>query len=170
MRAAASARGVEKIKLEAEADGAIRYFSVHHQDADAIPGPVRAHLDAYPGAKIRSYESEVVAGAGRLFEVEFVKDDQQECEFSARADGSLLYTECHIDRAALPEPVRAAFDRAYPGVAIKEIEKASLADGADEYELEFELDGRLHELYYKPDGTVLRHMLVIPAVIEVPVP
>ncbi|MBZ5709084.1 PepSY-like domain-containing protein [Nannocystis pusilla] len=169
VRTAGTAQGVEKIKLEVEADGSLRYFSVYHQDAASLPEPVRKQVEAvYPGARALRYETEFVAPHGRLFEVEVETADKQSCELSAKADGGVLYTECHIDAKALPEPVRAAFDKAHPGAAIKEVEKKTLTGAGDEYEIEFEAGGRLHELYFKPDGAVIRHELVIPAVIEVP--
>lgn len=145
VRAAAAAKGVDRVKIEVEPGGAVRYLSVYHQDEAAIPEPVRKQLDAqYPGAKITRYESEFVADKGRLYEIEVETADKQECEFSARADGSVVYTECHIDAAALPGPVRAAFEKAHPNVALKEVEKKTVTGGGDEYELEFELDGRVH--------------------------
>jgi hypothetical protein len=170
VRAAASAEGVEKVHLKAEPDGSIRYFAVYHQDADAIPEPVRKQLDVvYPGARALRYESEFVVPHGRLHEIEVETADKQECELSAQADGAIVYTECHIDPRALPEPVRAAFDRAHPGAAIKQVEKKSVPGAGDEYEVQFEVGGRLHQLLFRPDGAVLRHELRIPAVLTVPV-
>ncbi|MDC0673830.1 PepSY-like domain-containing protein [Nannocystis radixulma] len=169
VRAAGTAQGVEKIKLEAEADGSLRYFSVYHQDAASLPEPVRKQIETvYPGARALRYETEFVAPHGRLFEVEVETADKQNCELSAKADGGVIYTECQIDAKALPEPVRTAFDKAHPGAAIKEVEKKTLTGAGDEYEIEFEAGGRLHELYFKPDGAIIRHELVIPAVIEIP--
>lgn len=169
LRVAATAQGVEKIKLEAESDGKVRYLSVHHHDAGALPEPVAKLLEAqFPGGKILKYETEMVDGHGRLFEVEVETKDQQVCEYSAKPDGTLMYTECHIDPKALPEPIRAALDKAFPGAAIKEAEKKTVIGGEEEFEVELETGGRLHELYFKTDGTQLRHELVIPAVIEVP--
>lgn len=169
VRTAGTAQGVEKIKVELEKDGSVRYLSVYHQDPAAVPEAVRKQLDAtYPGAKVLRYETEHVVPHGRLHEVEVETADKQQCELSARADGGVVYTECHIDAKALPEPVRAAFAKAHPGVAIKEVEKKTFTGAGDEYEIEFEAGGRLHELYFTPDGTVIRHELVVPAVIEVP--
>jgi len=171
VRAAGSAQGVEKVKIEVEKDGSLRYLSVYHQDAAALPEPVRKQMETvYPGGKALRYETEFVVPHGRLHEIEVETADKQQCELSAKADGSIIYTECHIDAKALPEPVRAAFDKAHPGAAIKEVEKKTLTGAGDEYEIEFEAGGRLHELYFKPDGAMIRHELVIPAVIEVPAP
>lgn len=169
VRAARTAQGVDKVKLEVENDGTIRYASVYHHDAAALPEPVTRLLEVqFPGGKILKYETEMVAGHGRLFELEVETKDQQICEYSAKPDGTLVYTECHIDPKALPEAVRAALDRSFPGAAVKEAEKRTEVGGEDQYEVELESGGRLHELYFKADGTQLRHELVIPAVIEVP--
>lgn len=170
IRAAATAQGVTKVKIEAENDGALRYVSVYHGDAAAIPEPVRKLLDAqFPGGKILGYESESVAGQGHLFEVEVETQDKQTCEYSAKADGTLHYTECHIDPRALPEPVRAAVEKAHPGVAIKEAEKKTFVGAGEQYEVELDVDGKEHEYYFKPDGAAIRHEISIPAVLEVTV-
>jgi hypothetical protein len=169
LRAAATAQGVEKVKIETEADGKVRYLSVYHKDAGALPEPVTKLLETqYPGGKIVRYETEIVDKHGRLYELEVETKDQQICEYSAKADGTLVYNECHIDPKALPEKVRAEVEKAFPGAAIKEAEKKVIVGGEEEYEVELEVGGRMHELYYKADGTQLRHELVIPAVIEVP--
>lgn len=171
VRAAASAQGVQKLKLEVEADGRVRYLSLYHNDASKLPEAVTRQVEAqFPGGKVLVYETEIVAEHGRLFEVEVETRDQQKCEFSAKADGSLVYQECHIDPKALPEPVRAAAERALPGAAIKEAEKKTYAGGRDEYEIEAEHGGRLHELYFRPDGEIFRHEIVITAEIEVAAP
>lgn len=170
-RAAATAQGVEKVKIEAEPDGQFRYVSVYHHDAAALPEPVTKQVEAqFPGSKILRYESEFVEGTGRLFEVEVETRDQQKCEFSAKPDGALLYTECEIDPKALPDAVRATLDKAFPGVTLKEAEKKSTVGSNDEFEVEFEVAGRLHELYLRADGTAFRHELVVPAVFEISVP
>lgn len=169
LRAAATAEGVEKIKIETEADGKVRYLSVYHKDAGALPEPVIKLLDTqYPGGKILRYETEIVDKHGRLYELEVETKDQQLCEYSAKADGTLVYNECHIDPKALPEKIRAEVEKAFPGVPIKEAEKKVIVGGEEEYEVELESGGRMHELYFKADGTQFRHELVIPAVIEVP--
>ena len=48
------------------------------------------------------------------------------------------------------------------------VDPAKAPDQPQYVEIEFEAGGRLHELYFKADGSVIRHELVIPAVIEVP--
>lgn len=169
IRAAATAQGVERIKIETEADGKVRYLAVTHNDAAALPEPVVELLaKQYPGGKILKYEAEMVDRHGRLFEVEVETQDKQRCEYSAKADGTLVYSECHIDPAALPEKIRADVERAFPGAPIKEAEKKVVVGGEEEFEVELESGGRVHELYFKADGTRFRHELVIPAIVEVP--
>lgn len=171
IKTAQTVQGLTKVKLEAEADGNLRYIAIYHNDPAAIPEPVRKQLDAqFPGGKVLGYETEEIADQGRVFEVEVETQDKQLCEYSAKADGSLIYTECHIDARALPEPVRAAVEKAHPGVAIKEAEKKTFTGAGEQYEVELDVGGREHEYYFKPDGTVIRHEIVLPAVLEVPVP
>lgn len=170
VRAAGTATGVTKLKLEVEADGAIRELSLYHNDAAALPAPVTALLEKqYPGAKIRAYETEFDRAHGRVFEVEVTTKDKQECEYSAKPDGTLIYNECHIAPKALSEAVRAAVTKTVPGAKITEAEKTTFADGREVISVEFEAAGKKHELYFEGDK-VVRHELVFPAEIEVPAP
>lgn len=171
VRAATSAQEVEKVKLKANPDGTLRYLAVYHHDAAALPASVTGLVERqFPGSKILRYESESVADVGHVFEVEVETGDKQRCELNAKPDGAILYTECAIDPKSLPEPVRAAFERAFPGAAIKEAEKKTMPGSGEEFELEFEVSGKEHELYLQADGKVLRHELVLPAQLQVSLP
>ncbi len=171
VRAATSAQEVEKFKLKANADGTLRYLAVYHHDASAIPASVTGLVEKqFPGSKIVRYESESIADVGHVFEVEVETGDKQRCELNAKPDGAILYTECAIDPKALPEPVRAAFERTFPGATIKEAEKKTMPGSGEEFELEFEVGGKEHELYLQSDGKLLRHELVLPAQLQVSLP
>lgn len=168
VRAAATAAGVTKLKLEAEADGALRELSLYHNDAAALPAAVLAMLpQQYPGAKIRAYETEFDRAHGRVFEVEVLTADKRECEYSATPEGVLIYNECHVDPKTLPAPIRAAIASTLPKGKILEAEKKTFPDGRERYSVELSADGRQHELYFERDALV-SHELVIPAVVEVP--
>lgn len=169
VRAAATAAGVTKLKLEAENDGSLRELSLYHNDAAALPAAVTAMLDAqYPGAKIRAYETEFNSAHGRLFEVEVLTADKRECEYSATPDGRLIYNECHIDPKTLPEPIQALVSATVPKAKILEAEKTTYPDGREAYSVELSADGKVHELYFER-GVLIRHELVITAQLEVPV-
>lgn len=166
--AAATNAGVTKLKMEADADGSLRELSLYHNDAAALPAPVLALLpQQYPGAKIRAYETEFNRGHGRVFEVEVLTKDKQECEYSATPEGVVIYNECHIDPKALPEPIRTAIPKTVPGAKILEAEKKTFPDGREIYSVELSADGKVHELYFEKDALV-SHVLVIPAQLEVP--
>ena len=168
VRAAATAAGVTKLKLEAEADGSLRELSLYHNDATALPEPVKAMLAAqYPGATIRAYETEFDRAHGRVFEVEVLTTDKRECEYSATPEGQLLYNECHIDPKTLSAPIQAAVASAVAGGKILEAEKTTYPDGRETYSIEIEADGKVHELYFERD-VITRHELVITAQVEVP--
>ncbi|MBA3546373.1 MAG: hypothetical protein H0T76_07825 [Nannocystis sp.] len=169
VRAAATHAGVTKVKIEADADGSLRELSLYHNDEAALPAPVLALLaQQYPGAKIRAYETEFNRAHGRLFEVEVLTKDKQECEYSATPEGVIVYNECHIDPKTLPEPIRKAIPEAVPGAKILEAEKTTFPDGRETYSVELSAGGKVHELYFEKDALV-RHELVITAQLEVPV-
>ncbi len=168
VRAAATAAGVTKLKLEAEADGSLRELSLYHNDASVLPVAVTAMLATqYPGATIRAYETEFDRAHGRVFEVEVLTTDKRECEYSATPDGQLLYNECHIDPKTLPEPIRAAIPTTVPNAKILEAEKTTFPDGRETYSVELSADGKVHELYFERDA-LIRHEIVITAQLEVP--
>lgn len=168
VRAAATAAGVTKLKLEAEADGSLRELSLYHNDATALPAAVTAMLATqYPGATIRAYETEFDRAHGRVFEVEVLTTDKRECEYSATPEGQLLYNECHIDPKTLSAPIKATIEDKVPGAKILEAEKTTYPDGRETYSVELEAGGKVHELYFERDA-IVRHELVVTAQLEVP--
>lgn len=170
VRAAGTAAGVSKFKLEADADGKLRELSLYHNDESALPPAVLALREQqYPGSKVRAYEIEFDAAVGRVFEVEVTTKDKQECEYSAKPDGTLVYNECHIDAKALSPAIQAAVARTVPGAKILEAEKKTYPDGRMVYSVELSASGKQHELYFENDA-MTRHELVFPAQVEIPAP
>ena len=61
-----------------------------------------------------------------------------------------------ISLTALPQPVRAGFEKAYPGVTIREVEKETYPDGTVHYEIGFVgADGKEQDVELNADGDVL---------------
>lgn len=167
--AAATAKGVIKLKIEAEADGSVRELSLYHGDESALPAAVTGLREAqYPGSKVRAYETEYDRDHGRVFEIEVTTRDKQECELSAKPDGTLIYNECHVAAKTLGAGVLAAIEKTVPGAKIGEAEKKTHADGKVIVSVEVTAGGKKHELYFDGDALV-RHELVLPAEVEVPV-
>ena len=169
-RAAGTAEGVQKFELEVEADGSLRELAVYHNDASVLPAAVLALQEQqYPGSKVRVYEIEFDRDHGRVFEVEVTTADKQECEYSAKPDGTLVYNECHIDPKALSEAVQAAIPKAVPGAKLLTAEKKTYPDGRTIHSVELSAAGKTHELYFENDA-MIRHELVFDAKVEVPAP
>lgn len=168
--AAVTAAGVTKVKIEAESDGTIREMSLYHNDAAALPAAVTALREAqFPGSKVRNYETEFEREHGRVFEIEVTTKDKQECELSAKPDGTLVYTECHVAAKTLAPGVVAAIEKAVPGAKITEAEKKTYPDGRVVTSVEVTAGGKEHELYFEGEA-MIRHELVLAAELEVPVP
>lgn len=175
-----------KMKLELELDGSVRKLAVYHDDVGALPAAVTARAsEVFPGAKVRSYESEYYRDLGRVFEVEVETADGQRCEVSAREDGALVYKECELDPKALPPEIVAALERDAPGRKIQEVERKDHADGKVEFVAELgpaasatkkpapkklvagddEAPGE--ELYFDAAGTLIRREVTLPAEVEI---
>lgn len=71
----------------------------------------------------------------------------------AKDDGK---KEEHIEYSAVPEVVRQAFEKDYPGVKLKHAEKETYSDGTIHYEFEFhDASGKKIEVEYNADGEKL---------------
>ncbi|MCA9712663.1 MAG: DUF1592 domain-containing protein, partial [Myxococcales bacterium] len=156
-------------ELRAAADGHLVKQSVYHDDADAIPEPVRAlAAQRFPQATITGYETEHYADLGRIYEVE-VDDGGKSCEVAAQADGTEVYTECRIDPTTLDAKVKATVDAVAPGGRILEAETKK-GPSVDEITVEVQAGDRELYLRIRPDGTLIEALRRIPAIVEVPLP
>lgn len=157
-----------KTALFLAADGRIRALSVYHQDATAIPQPVRALGEKhFAGRAVKYYETEWYPDAGMVFEVEYALDGGRSGELSAKADGTLVYVEEPVT-APPPEIVQAAL-AAVGGGEVGEVERQR-GPGLDHFGVKVRHADRLHVLLIKPDGRVVRHSLRVPAQLDVPLP
>lgn len=168
VQAAASARGVELVYLDASSGGALGKLSVYHHEEAQVPEAVRRLAEEkLPGGKVRRYESELYAQGGRVFEVEIETQDGRHCEVSATAEGALRYLECEIAQKDLPPAVVQAVAQAVPGGEIAEAETQK-GPSIDEVHVEVKAGGALHYLRLRPSGELLRHSLRLPAAVDVP--
>ena len=168
VEAARDAKGVEKVKLRVDDSGAIVKQTVYHADASRIPGPVQELAKKeFPGSKAVSYETEVYADVGEIFEVEVQTKDGKRCEVAANAEGVLRYKECHVKPKELPKEVSAKIKELHPKGKILEAETKQGPD-IDEITIEVKDGGRELYMRIKPDGTVIQTLFRVPAVFEVP--
>jgi hypothetical protein len=166
---AAKGSTVQRMKLRFDDAGAIVKQSVYHGDRSGIPQAVLDLAEqTYPGGQTKYYETEHYAEFGQVFEVEVETKDAKMCEVAARPDGELVYTECHIDAAELPEPVTARVSATFPDGKILEAERKSGPE-TDEFTVEVEVGARQFYLRIAPDGTLLAKLVRVPAIIEIPV-
>lgn len=165
---ARDAHAVEKVKIRARVDGAVTKLAVYHEDANRIPEPVRKLAAAeFPGATVASYETEMYEDGSRVYEVELRPKKGEPCEVAATAEGTELYRECEIPTSKLPKPVAAAIHEQFPKGKIEEAEHKKRADGTELYSVELTENGTMHYVYVSADGAVQKHLLRVPAVLEV---
>ncbi|MCA9716015.1 MAG: hypothetical protein H6713_34950 [Myxococcales bacterium] len=163
--------GVHKVKLDVGEDGALRYIAVYHDDAAAIPeAVVKARPAEFADAEVVTYEREHYADIGPVHEVELKTKDGRECEYSAKPDGALVYTECKLDAKDVPPAVlKGVSDRVGGGEpVVKEAELTTRADGSEEYGIVVDHEGAELKFYVDKDGGVSRALHRIPAVVSVP--
>lgn len=158
----------EKLELKVNLDGSIGEIELYHGDPEALPQVVRDLAEkTFPKGKVLHYETEVDAG-GDIFEVE-VDFKGKECEVSARADGTLLYTECEESTKDLGPILGPSVAKGFPGAKVVGLKKISRPE-AESFEVELMIDGEEHEVEFDAAGQVTAHVRKIPAVLEIAVP
>lgn len=169
-RAAVTAKTVEEFEFRMDDSGALVKQAVYHDDASAISEAVKAKaMEVFPGATIKSYETEWYAEVGEVHEVEVKTADGQECEVSATPDGTLRYKECELDLGKVPAQITAAIESAFPGAKVLEVETKQ-GPAMDVVTAEIEVDGAEYYLHMKPDGALETVHKRIEALVEIPVP
>jgi len=124
----------------------------------------------YPKSTIVEYESEVTAADGRTFEVEVKTATGEKCEYSAKEDGTLIYTECQVAADTLPTPVQEVVKAQLPEGIIEEAEEIRRAGQPVHYEVEVQVGERKHKLKLDEQGGNLKHLLVVPGEVAIPLP
>lgn len=128
-------------------------------DRGEIPGVVMNALKArFPEAEIRQWAREEEDGVV-LYDIEFEQAGRK-FEADIEEDGSYKNFEKEIALADLPEAVRQAFERRYPGATATEIMEGTEVSGEEErvaeYEIVFETtEGKRMELTLALDGEIL---------------
>lgn len=168
VKAAATLQGVSKVKVRTTATGAVTKLAVYHDDAAQTPEVIKKMTaDRFPGSKVRYYELEWYDDRGWVHEVEVKTADGKSCELSASEDGALHYIECEIAPANLPKPVAAAIQKLLPKGEIVAVETKK-GPAVDVVSVEVKVDGKEHYVHFSPSGELQKHLLKIPAVLEVP--
>lgn len=107
----------------------------------------------YPNAKKVKWEEE----EAMEYEAEF-KLQGQEMSANFRADGTWLETETEIKKNALPDAVKKAISKEFPGYDVEEAERIETPDLplAFEVELENESNNSEMEAVFSADGKLLK--------------
>lgn len=156
------------VKVRTDRKGRVTKMSVYHAREQDIPLWVRGlATEKWPESKVRSYETEWYADAGRVYEVEVTLSDGKTCEMSVTKAGVERYVECEIDVDALPAAVAATVAKVVPDGKIEEAEEKKGPD-MHEITLEIEAGGREYYLRVRADGKLLEHLLRVPTILEVP--
>jgi hypothetical protein len=156
------------VKVRTDRKGRVTKMSVYHAREQDIPLWVRGMAtEKWPDAKVRSYETEWYADAGRVYEVEVTLTDGKTCEMSVNNAGVERYVECEIPPDSIPEAVAATMAQALPTGKIEEAEETKGPD-MHEFTLEVEAEGREYYMRVRADGKLIQHLLRVPTILEVP--
>jgi hypothetical protein len=171
---AASDGSSEKMELQLAAGGAVQKLALYHADGAGIPASVVTLAEqAYPGAKIKHYETEMYGDGERVWEVAVTTAEGKECELSATAT-ALQYKECKLTEAELPKAVVEAVERIYPVGTIEKAESKEyanpLAAGVTVYALTVKSGSQSYYVLTSPDGGVLNQFRILTAKIKVELP
>ena len=118
-----------------------------------LPDPAQAVIqEQTAGAAVEKITCEKEDGQ-HFYKVAYTKDGR-EFEFQVDDSGKILETEEILKMEGLPPAIQEIVKTESAGGEIKEL-ALETEDGKTFYEVEFEKDGKEHEVKIAPDGTVL---------------
>jgi len=110
-----------------------------------------AFAKAYPKATILGYTTEVENGQ-RIYEIESTEGKTHR-DVTYTTDGKVISVEESLEFSKLPAPVRAAFEKKFPGAKTLLAERVTKAGAAAPlFELHFEYEGKELEIVYDAKG------------------
>jgi hypothetical protein len=117
---------------------------------DQVPPAVhKAFQTAYPKAMIRDCSKEVEKGK-TAYEISSLEDKTRR-DILYYEDGTIVVVEEAIPAGDLPEPVRLAISKKYPGRTITLAERLT-HDSSITYEVRLKQRGKTLELIFGPNG------------------
>jgi len=120
---------------------------------DKVPPAAQSVIETYVGdGKIESIEVEDEEGQ-HTYEVHYLKGERR-FELEVNEKGDVEEWEKHVTMDELPGAVRATVEQETGGAKIEELVHES-EDGKMFYEVEFEKDGKEHEVKIAEDGSIL---------------
>lgn len=119
------------------------------------PNVPQAVLDAFAGKFPQAQHVKWEEEHEDEYEAEF-KINKMEMSANFKADGTWLETEMEIKKAQLPEAVKQAIAKQFPGFDIEEAEQVETPDQPLAYEVELEGHDTEVEAVFKADGTLLK--------------
>ena len=111
---------------------------------------VSAVKGAWPRAGFIEWDA---SGSGKLYEAEF-KINGFEFDVKVTPEGKIVRVKEEIAVSSLPEPVRAAALKPYPGVRIREADKVTQGE-LIRYKVEVMDNLDDYDILLTPDGTIL---------------
>lgn len=171
METARQAKAVKELRVYYDAKGQVRKSAVYHGDESKVPAPVLAVIKSkFPDATVSSYEHEIYAEHGYVYELELTTAQGDALEVSVKADGTIHYVERKIvPSEGVPNAtIRQAIEAKLPGGVIKEME---IKEGPELYELRVKVNADtipVHYFVFGKDDTLTQHLLRYPAQIELP--
>lgn len=163
------ARMAQKLELQVDKLGNVTELE-YHIDPAQVPQVVRDAMDAlHPGGDYAGAEKERQAGV-LYYELTRVVDGR-EVEAMFTPAGVLHAEEVEVDASAVPEPVKAAIQTAYPeGTVDKWEEIRNDEREVVEYHVKLTEAGRKVKVTVSKEGVIQGAVFEIPAEIEVPAP
>ena len=122
--------------------------------AKELPAAVRAAFEkSYPNAQIKGTAREVEKGV-TYYEIESV-DGTTHRDLLYEKDGKVFEIEETLDANALPQTVKAALEKAYPGSKVRKAEKTT-HDSTTVIEVLLEAGKKRHEIVFDVNGQITK--------------
>ena len=131
------------------------HASEHKVPCSALPPVVVAQgTKMLDGGTIKSCVKD--ASGGKVsYELETLKNGRSK-DISLDAKGNVLEIEEQVDQANLPAPVAASIQKAAHGGTVGKVESLTRGGVLVSYETTITLNGKRHEVTFRPDGSATK--------------
>ena len=131
-------------------------FCGEEEQAVEIPTRIQNYItDNFRRFEIEASEQEKLCTGIEVYAVELEGKDDEEIELTFDLQWNFLFSETQISQEALPEAIAVRFHGVFGDHSIIETSRLNMADGSEQYEVEFKKGDEITEWLIDSDGTLI---------------